>query len=876
MKSVNRQSQAVDRAISALFAIPCPPGRDDWWRIIGSAISADIPENIILNWSESGPNFKLSDFNDTYRSLAARASSGKDGSLFKMARDHGWRDDNPGPVIGQAEKQRLQAEREAKRAVAAEILKKNHAIAAEKAKKIWGEGSKDIESHPYFLRKTLNGKRLLNFGEDIRRGHWRQNGWKDALLVPIYDQNSNIISLEAINVSGKKMSLKGGVKSGGIYPLAPYDDHESNVVVVAEGLATAAACMQSTGYPAVAAFSESCLKAAAKHVRSISPSIQIVIAADVGSEKKAFDAAKVVGGVFVVPTGAQELAHGTDFWDIWAAEDGAAEVKRIIAAAVEVRADSNNQPKLLHQTILVSGGELHDIVDKAEKIIMSHCTDIYQRAGILVHPVRMTTSIDQGHPIGVVKLIEVKRQYLVDRLTRAAMWKKYDARTDDLVPIDCPLKVAETYLAREGEWRLNELTGVINAPTLRPDGSILNTEGYDKLTGLLVHGDQSCFKSIPENPGKDVARQAMERLIGLINTFPFVSGNDRSVALSGILTACIRRSLPFAPMHCFSAPTPGTGKSMLVDLACIIACGRHAAVMSQGGDEIEQEKRLASALLAGDQVITIDNATRPIDGDLLCQILTQEIVKLRPLGTSELRSMPTNASIFATGNSLLIQGDMTRRALLCSLDPACERPEQRVFSVNPKDYAKFNRASLLVDVLTILRAFHVAGRPQPEGISPLGGFEIWSQWVRGALLWLDQDDPVQTIENARASDPKLEAMVSLMTQWYEVIGQKEVFAKDVLKKATEEKSTSYPAWMNHPTEYVNEDLRDVLLGMFGDGGLRDSQRLGKWLGINKGRLFSFRNPSDERLIQCRFVQTRSRGGSYMWKLEEINKEVEIF
>jgi phage/plasmid primase-like uncharacterized protein len=872
MNSKYSEPQNIERAISALHAIPCPPDYDSWWRIVGSAISDGVPENIIHAWCESGPGFNMSVYKSTVNGLAARPNSGKTGSLFKIAREHGWRDTNA--VSEPVQRHHHRADTEATSA-RAEELKKARASAAEKANKLWLSGSTDIRNHPYYLKKTLNGTRALSLGENVRRGHWPQNGWKDALLVPIYDEKLNIVSLEAINASGKKMSLKGGMKSGGIYPLAPYKDHQSGIVIVAEGLATAAACMQSTGYPAVAAFSESCLKAAAKHVRSVAPDIRIVVAADIGSEKKAIEAAKAVGGVFVVPSGAQDIDHGTDFWDIWAAEEGAAEVKRIISAALDVRADSNALPQSPRQTIQVIPGELHTMVDQAEEVIMGHCCDIYQRAGVLVYPVQMIVNADKGQKIGATQLKEVNKHNLVDRLTRAANWMKFDKRSSDLEPTDCPLKVAETYLARAGRWRLNELAGIINAPTLRSDGSILNIEGYDKSTSLLLYGDQSLFKPIPDCPSKEVAQQAIERIIDLIKTFPFVTGHDRSVALSGILTACVRRSLPFAPMHCFSAPTPGCGKSMLVDLICIIACGHEAAVMSQGRDEIEQEKRLAAALLAGDQVITIDNATMPIDGDLLCQVLTQEMVRLRVLGVSKLRTMPTNAALFATGNSLLIQGDMTRRALLCSLDPACERPELRKYSVNLKEYAKKNRATLLVDVLTILRAFHVARRPQPEGVLPLGSFDIWSQWVRGALLWLGQDDPVQTMENARANDPKLEATVSLMSQWYQVIGHKEVFAKDVIKMALQGKSTEaiFSISKGDETEHINEHLQDALFAVLGEGALRDSLRLGKWLSVNKDRIFSFRDPSDGRSIQGRLVKTTSRSGSCMWKLEEIKKQV---
>jgi putative DNA primase/helicase len=64
-------------------------------------------------------------------------------------------------------------------------------------------------------------------------------------------------------------------------------------------------------------------------------------------------------------------------------------------------------------------------------------------------------------------------------MTRAAAWKKYDGRSEAWKAINAPDIVAQTYLARTGHWKLPRLLSVISAPTLRPDGTILQTPGYD-------------------------------------------------------------------------------------------------------------------------------------------------------------------------------------------------------------------------------------------------------------------------------------------------------------------------------------------------------------------------------------------------------------
>src|SRR5262249_50701347 len=162
-------------------------------------------------------------------------------------------------------------------------------------------------------------------------------------------------------------------------------------------------------------------------------------------------------------------------------------------------------------------------------------------------------------------------------------------------------------------------------------------------TGIL-YTPRTVYPPIPEYPTKDDALRAVGKLKSLISEFPFVDDASRSVTLSGILTAAIRRSLPSAPLHAFSAPTAGSGKSKLVNIASMIASGHEAPVVAQGATEEEMEKRLGSMLLAGDALISFDNCEYDLGGVFLCQCLTQPIVKPRILGKSETPNIPSNAT----------------------------------------------------------------------------------------------------------------------------------------------------------------------------------------------------------------------------------------
>src|SRR5207245_182808 len=100
------------------------------------------------------------------------------------------------------------------------------------------------------------------------------------------------------------------------------------------------------------------------------------------------------------------------------------------------------------------------------------------------------------------------------------------------------------------------------------------------------------------------------------------------------------------PLFGFTAPTPGSGKSLLVDMVAMLATGRPMPVIGQGRSEEELEKRLGAALLAGDVAISIDNCNHELQSSFLCQALTQQHLNIRLLGLSRHVKTPVNAAIF--------------------------------------------------------------------------------------------------------------------------------------------------------------------------------------------------------------------------------------
>jgi hypothetical protein len=247
---------------------------------------------------------------------------------------------------------------------------------------------------------------------------------------------------------------------------------------------------------------------------------------------------------------------------------------------------------------------------------------------------------------------------------------------------------------------------------------------------------------------RQAAEAGLERLSDLFKESSFLTPLDRTVAISGVLTTLVRGSLPTAPMYLIRAHAPGTGKSYIVDVTAVIATGRICPVITAASNEEEIEKRLGSVVLSGAALISIDNCTRDLGGEMLCQLAERALLRIRILGRSEMPECECRTTIFATGNNVIFKGDMVRRGLVCNLDALIERPELRQFQYNPLRKALEDRGLYVAAALTIIRAYLAAGAPQV--CDAIGSYAEWSRMVRSPLIWLGQPDPVESMTSARA------------------------------------------------------------------------------------------------------------------------------
>lgn len=396
---------------------------------------------------------------------------------------------------------------------------------------------------------------------------------------------------------------------------------------------------------------------------------------------------------------------------------------------------------------IVDGTELRPVADAAVAALATRM-EVYQRNNMLVRVLRNDGDGDGLKRAPSAPRIEVVPEAtLLELLSDSARWVR-EARGEQgpmQVPIAPPDRIVRI-VAKRGSWpHLPSLAAVVEGAVLAPDGRVIATPGYDEATGILLLPNGP-LPVVPEQPTLADAQEAAATLLAPFKDFPFKGEAHRAALLSAILTLFAR--LAFygpAPLMLVEANTPGTGKGLLVTVIALIALGRPMTLMAYADNDDEMRKRITSLMLGGDTAVVLDNVAGALGLPSLDAALTSPEWSDRVLGQSQKVSGPLTITWFATVNNVVIQADTLRRSVLIGLETDEERPEERTDIADP-DLAgtvRANRVHLAAAALTILRAYHVAGRPE-VGLTHLGSYEAWSKLVRNAVVWTGLPDPLAT------------------------------------------------------------------------------------------------------------------------------------
>ena len=221
-------------------------------------------------------------------------------------------------------------------------------------------------------------------------------------------------------------------------------------------------------------------------------------------------------------------------------------------------------------------------------------------------------------------------------------------------------------------------------------------------------------RSIPTADHIDVA---VDMISEVIADFPFVDESSRVNAIASMLTPVCRPAIKGpTPLALYDATTQGTGKTLLSEVVSLITSGREGALFSAPRDAEEWRKQLTSVLREGSTVVVIDNVNYRLDSGDLCKALTETTHGDRILGQSQTLNLPVRCAWIVTGNNIQLGGDMPRRCYWIRMDAKCSKPFQRTGFKHKrlKEYVLKHRGELLAALLTLARAWFVAGRPEPK------------------------------------------------------------------------------------------------------------------------------------------------------------------
>jgi putative DNA primase/helicase len=500
-------------------------------------------------------------------------------------------------------------------------------------------------------------------------------------------------------------------------------------------------------------------------------------------------------------------------------------------------------------TIRLRDGQLPRIVEETERALIASGMPIFTRAGALVCPVIEHVPAANGGQTVTARLREFKSDSFIEWVAKAAIYQRYNQRRKAWGDVDPPVQVVQMLLGREHSWSFPRVAGVITTPTLRADGSLLDAPGYDARTELFLSPNVS-LPPMPARPSKDEARAALDLLKSLLVEFSFQQKQlDQAVALSGILTALLRGSLPAAPIYLVRASTPGTGKSYLVDVIAAIATGQVCPVISASSNSEESEKRIGAVLLSGSPIVSLDNLTHDLGSEILCQVSERPVVRIRVLGRSEMPNCECHTAMFATGNNVSFKGDMVRRGLLCNLETLQERPELREFKQDALARASADRATYVAAALTIVRAYLVAGAPSVCGA--YGSYGLWSTMARRPLVWLGEPDPVASLDTIRDEDVELSNIHEFFDLW-----------KDYLRLDT-------PYTTARLLEIANEQVSPVVSHPLKEFFLKVAARRGKETEISPERAGQWMRRISGRVVnELRLVREQGRAHTAIFRLVE--------
>ena len=423
----------------------------------------------------------------------------------------------------------------------------------------------------------------------------------------------------------------------------------------------------------------------------------------------------------------------------------------------------------------------------------------------------------------LVKTVDIL--WLGDRVERTIDFVKLDKDGDERTA-EPPEKLLKRVCAIITDKDFAPLAGTVETPTLRKDWSLVDQPGYDSKSMLYFDPGRTVFPAIPDKPTKVDAYHALELFTGdrgILHDFPFTDDKTEpkdlslAVAMAMLLTAVCRRSLETAPLFVVNAFEAQSGKTWLGYVAGIIGTGRIIAARPWQANEYQREQSLAMALESGDPVLLFDNLTTltPLEGACFNLALTAPLFECRRLGSNSGKDRLvalTNALMIATGNHVVIGGDMTEgRALMTNIIPTVPHAQRSYLYPGLLRHVLANRPQLVAALLTILRGYACAADKRPP---TKFRHRQWADLVAAAVAWLGLPDPCLAEHRAKVTDPLREVQQDVVRAWAIEFGDRWIDTPTII--ANDTIAALIAGWLDtRPERLTHRQVAPFLLDLLG-------------------------------------------------------------
>ncbi|MFB6396811.1 hypothetical protein [Polymorphospora lycopeni] len=424
--------------------------------------------------------------------------------------------------------------------------------------------------------------------------------------------------------------------------------------------------------------------------------------------------------------------------------------------------------------------------------------DTYVSAGDLVHMETVSGGLSGGvdedsplpvsasrlNPAGLAGLL-AEHAYVYRLRTRKNNSGDPEVVEEEVTP---PRDILSSVLAGKTWPKVDALRGIIGAPVLRRDGTLLQRPGYDPATGLYL-ASKVALPPVPDRPTAEQVRQAREFLLGrFLRDFPWSTAADRANYVALLATPILRhftRSL--TPFALIDATMPASGKSILTAGPGMLYGQR---MMPWADSEEELRKSITAVLAEQVGVVIWDNVPEGtvIDSATLALLVTAGVWSDRQLGASRNVATVNDRLWMATGNNLQVGGDMASRTVRVHLDPNMPRPDQRDqsgFGIPHLDQwitVPANQLTVLWHLLVLVLDWTNNGAPRASGVS-MRQFTPWANALGGFLGHHGIDGFLTNVAAVSGIDEDETRWRGFLTCWHDRHGGQPMTAAELRRDA---------------------------------------------------------------------------------------------